>query len=190
MAANEDLTRWDGFITQSLWLNARRFFGKGWNEEKRRRYRVLADTLFAKPTHFVDPRLINMTLLGHQEIEWREGTEWNQIGKVPDAEAVEWLLDVLVDLVDEGLLLLLKANADEKQKVDFCWLVHNELRCIQPFAMANGQTARYMLNHLRRLLGLAILGFDERDAGEYHQHLTEYRESVFLPRLRKQKIAA
>ncbi len=182
----KSLGRWDDFIKASMSLSALKFTldEKGDREDKEdtRRSRALAEYLFSNPHRFVPPFIIDAALLGrNDENLFRRGTEWQLRGKVPDA--IE--LPVLLELWTRYTRLLLKrhekSSVEEKERQT--WLRHDEFRCTHFFREGNGSTARFLLNHMRVLLGLPILVLDEHNAGEYHRRLDEYFENVFIPRL-------
>ncbi len=191
MLQERDLYPWDRFILASMDLNGLKLSKDGEQRSTEMdRYRKLAESLFANPWQFVPSRLINGALLGHHTQGLRRGTEYRQRGKVPDAADLERILDNFDRQIVRRLKMFKSAKPRNRhswhRREEFCWWAHDELRGINPFQLANGQTARYMLNHLRVLLGLPILVLNDDNAGDYHRRLDEYCEKVYIPRLRSE----
>ena len=178
---------WMEFVCQSEFISGISPFGE-WSptwSHKTKRYVEIA-TIISKGGRYADPRFLNGMIVGKPEKYLsllRTGTDGNLRGIIPDGKDVLRLLDALVvrveAFIDEG------GTQTSKVSEDFAWNMHDELMCIHPFRSGNGRTARLMLNQIRMLCGLHVHVIKYAESTHYFQRLTEYRDRIFLPSLRK-----
>ncbi|MEK7509840.1 MAG: hypothetical protein AAB605_03950 [Patescibacteria group bacterium] len=146
--------------------------------------KLMADILGCTTGALTHPLIINMDLCGHRmQPEYRRGIRAAEAEYLPDAKYVRHLLNLWWILVEWQVFKIRNAILEEREK--FCWEQHDFLICLEPFADANGRTARIVYYMLATALKVPIHIISAEKAKMYNQHKRRYREENFAPRMRK-----
>lgn len=159
------------------------------DEAYRAHRRLMVDILGCTSGALTHPLIINMTLCGHHfEPKYRKGIRAAEAEYLPAARYAPRLLKLWWLKVESDVPTMSKASGTDKER--FCWTQHDFLICLEPFADANGRTARIIYYMLATALGVPIHVISADKAKTYNRHKREYRESVFAPRMRAHGLIA
>ncbi len=152
------------------------------------RHLKLAQDIMHPGYNYVGIALINAALTQRTRGWYRTGIEGMLIGLIPDGRHVEGLVDAL-DKEIKAAVSVMQGNSEHEKDV-FAWHCHDELMCLRAFKSLNERTARAVYGHVRAILGLEPFVIDYAKSADYFRKVHEYRDNVFLPRLRHNNVLA
>ncbi len=150
-------------------------------------FRILIDittfVLGCETGMLTHPLIINMALCGHQDrVHYRKAIRASVRTLVPDAKHIETILKAWWDDVESTVPKLCNAAQDVCER--YAWEQHDFLVSLEPFADANGRTARTLYYNLQVSLGATVKIISSEKANAYSARQREYRRDVFAPKMR------
>ena len=144
---------------------------------------LITDVIGCETGALTNPLIINMALCGDREnVRFRSVIRAAEAAFLPQAKYVRRLFQVWWLTLESSVPQAKKK--DREDRVAFCWKQHDFLVCLEPFAHANGSTARIMYYMLATALGLPHQVITSGKATIYFEHQRRYRETEFAPKMR------
>ena len=131
------------------------------------------------------PVIFNSPLCGYpHQARYRTGLRAAALGIIPEAHKVKSIIDpwweVQVELIKESDAF----PADFRERI--AWQIHDFFLSLEPFAEANGRTARLLYFQCVIALDLPVKLITVEKAAEYADNQRRYRQNVFTPLMRSQ----
>ena len=130
-----------------------------------------------------NPIVINMALCNDRpEARFRKGIRAGEVDLLPRARYVRWLFAIWWRGVETKLPAMREQPVEVREK--YCWDQHDYLTSLEPFASANGRTARIVYYMLTTALKNPVRIIPASKAAAYNENHRSYREKVFAPLMR------
>lgn len=146
---------------------------------------LMDDVMGCEHGRLTHPLIFNMILCNSRmHTEYRKGIRASVRSIVPEALHVVSILTDWWEKHDEASIEKMLVQPDVDRHV-YAWEQHDFLMSLEPFADANGRTARLMYYNLLVALKVPIKVIYSDKAVEYSTNMRRYRETTFVPLMKE-----